>query len=393
MITGRTPILLLILTLSLIVVGLTVVYSASSNKAGAAHRIALKDSDPVAYANSHDYHSTKFLVQQATYAALGIAIMLFLSNFDHHAFRKLSIWLLLLTLVLLGLVFVPGIGARVNGANRWIRVLGFTFQPSELAKLVMIIYMARLLLDRQRDIESFRRGLLPALFVTGFFCFVIVIEPDFGAAAILGMIVFGLWFIAGMRVWHIVGLCIAVVPLGVYGIVSSPYRLKRIKDWLALLSQGVQDDQQISQSVIAIGSGGLHGLGLGNSIQKYAFLPELHTDFIFAILGEEMGFIRSALVVLAFLGLITLGWRVALKASDSFGGYLAAGITLMLALSVTFNLLVVLGFFPPKGLALPFLSYGGSSLLVNCAAMGILINVAKYNEQAAPVAPRRKRRL
>lgn len=392
MITGRTPILLLVLTLSLMTVGLTVVYSASSNKASVAERIRLKRQDPEAYAASHDYHSTHYLANQAMFAAMGIAVLLALSAFDHHRLRALGPWLLGLTLILLLLVFVPGIGVRVNGANRWLDLGPFRAQPSELAKLAMIIYMSRLLQDRQRDLDSFRRGLLPALLITSIFCFIIVIEPDFGAAAMLAMIVFGLWFVAGMKIMHLAALVAMVAPLAAAGILSSPYRIKRIQDWLALLTQGVQDHQQISQSVIAIGSGGMWGLGLGNSVQKYAFLVEGHTDFIFAILAEEFGFVRSAMVVLAFLFLIILGWRVALRSADTFGGHLAAGITLMLALSVTLNLLIVVGYLPPKGLALPFLSYGGSSLLVNCAAVGILINVAKYNEQAVPKTPRRRRR-
>ncbi len=388
---SKLPIMILMLTLMLMGIGLTMVYSASASKASSDKRALMKKYDPVAYEKNAVYHDSHFLVRQAMFAAVGLILMLALSAIDHHRLRAASPVLLGVTFLMLCLVFVPGIGVESHGAYRWLRMGPVNFQPSELAKLVMIIFMSKLLLDRQRDLASFRRGLLPALLITAVFSAVIVCEPDFGATVMMVLVLFGLWFIAGMNIFYLILLIISVIPLGVAAVVTSPYRMQRIKDWLELLNNGLQDDHQVSQSVIAIGSGGMHGLGLGCSVQKYAFLPEAHTDFIFAVLAEELGFILAAVVVLLFLGLIMLGWRVALRSADSFGGHLASGITLMLALHVTLNLLVVLGYLPPKGLALPFISYGGSSLLVNCAAIGILMNVAKYNEQ--PVAPAKPHKI
>ncbi len=390
--SGRIPRLILFLTLSLIGIGLTVIYSASSNKASVTRHNAQKPNDPSAQTIREDYHGTHFLLNQSMFAVGAIALMLMLSGMDHHRLRKAAPYLLGFTFILLLLVFVPGIGKKVNGANRWLDLRVFNFQPSEMAKLAMIIFTARFLMDRQRHLDSFTKGLLPSLVTTAVFSTIIIVEPDFGAAAMVGTIVLGMWFVAGMKKRHMAVLVSFVLPLAVAAVVTSPYRMKRIIDFVQLLTQGLQKDQHTSQSIIAIGSGGLHGLGLGNSVQKYAFLPEAHTDFVFAVLAEEMGFIFSGIVVLAYVLLIMLGWFVALRAADSFGGYLAAGVTLMISLSVCANLMIVTGLFPPKGMALPFLSYGGSSLLFNCIAVGILINVAKYNEESVPATPRRRRR-
>jgi len=198
--------------------------------------------------------------------------------------------------------------------------------------------------------------------------------------------------IAGMRVTHLASLVTMVTPLAVFGVFSSAYRRQRVLDYWRLLTEGPTKDDHVYQSLMAIGSGGAHGLGLGRSMAKFSFLKEAHTDFIFSVLAEEMGFYRSAVVVILFLLLIILGFRVALRASDSYGGYLASGITLLLAMSVSLNLMVTLALLPTTELPPPFMRYGGSSMLVNCAAMGSLINIATYNEEANQAYVRKRRR-
>jgi len=383
MIRRNTPALILALALALICIGIVMVYSASASKASAEKRAYLKKTNPEAHAEYNRFHDAKYMLRQATFAGIGIAIMLALSAFDYHKLRTLAPLLLGAAFVGLILVFIPPFGHTVNGASRWVRIFGLQFQPSEAAKLAMIVYMAKMLVDRQREVRSFRRCVLPAAAVTGVFCGMILIEPDFGSAALMGTAVFLLWFISGVRIFHLAFLWCMLIPAAAVGILTSPYRIARIRDWiLYIIDAPGGADYQVSQSVIAIGSGGLWGLGLGLSQQKLAFLQEAHTDFIFGVMGEELGFIRVALVVLTFLLLLILGWRVALHAVDSYGGYLASGIVLLLSLSITLNLLIALGMLPPKGLALPFISYGGSSMLVNCAAIGILINIAKQNALA-----------
>jgi cell division protein FtsW len=391
-IQGKTPLMILALTLFLMAVGLTMVYSASANRASRVRRVALKQANPEAYARSHNYHAPDYLKRQAVHAGLGLLVLLIMSSLDHDRLRRLSPWILGLAFVLLVWVFIPPFGGhRINGAYRWLQFGPLRVQPSEFAKLAIVLYMAKMLVDRQRVLQSFRRGVLPASALTGLLCLVIVVEPDFGATAILAMVVFLLWFIAGMRLLHLAALVGMVLPVAALGIIKSPYRLARVNEWLQVLIHGIEEKGQVSQSIITAGSGGLNGLGLGESIMKYSFLLEAHTDFIFAVMAEELGFIRSAIVVLVYLALILLGWIVAMRAADSYGGYLASGITLLLGISVSLNLLVVLGYLPPKGLALPFMSYGGSSLLVNCAAIGILINIAKYTEDQRKPLPRRHR--
>jgi cell division protein FtsW len=391
MIRRNTPALILGLALALIGIGLIMVYSASASKASSEKRVALKRENPEAYAEFNKYHGTKYLARQAMHAGAGIAIMLFLSAFGYHKLGAVAPLLLFAVFVGLCLVFVPHLGYTANGASRWVHVFGFKFQPSEPAKLVMIIYMAKMLVDRQREVRSFRKCVLPAAGVTGLFCGMILIEPDFGSAALMGGAVFLLWFISGVRIFHLAFLCCMMIPAAALGILTSPYRIARIRDWLLYIIDAPGGaDYQVSQSVIAIGSGGLWGLGLGNSQQKLAFLNEAHTDFIFAVMAEELGFIRVAFVVLVFLFLLILGWRVALGSVDSLGGYLASGIVVLLSMSISLNILIALGVLPPKGLALPFISYGGSSMLVNCAAVGILINIAKQNTLAEQPIRRRR---
>lgn len=380
MIHGRTPLAILMLVLLLIGVGLAMVYSSSASKASWAKRNALKASNPEAYAEYHSYHDPYYLQRQLVFAALGVGLLLAASAFDHHRLRALSPWILLVCIALLVLVFVPPIGVKVNGSWRWLRLGPFRLQPSEFARLALIIYMARFLDNRQRSMDSLLKTVLPASAIVGIVCGLIIIEPNFSTAAMLGGTVFIFWFIGGMRIVHLGSMAALAALPAILTIQTRPHIQARFRIWYDFIVNGKLSEDQASQSVIAIGSGGLFGLGLGSSIQKYAFLPEAHTDFIFAVMAEELGYVGGCAIVLLYLALVVLGWRVALRAADHFGALLASGVTLLFAIQAAVNLLVAMGAFPPTGQALPFISYGGSSLLANCLGMGILINIAVYSE-------------
>lgn len=378
------PVRFFLLTCVLLSVGLVTVYSSSASYAAYKRRVAVvrnSERGADALADDHAYHEPRFLAKQAVWVALGLVLMTVAYHFDYRRLKDLGLWFLVGSFALLLLVFVPGIGVVVNGHHRWIGIGPFTFQPSELAKLALVIYMARMLDNHHDKIKLFLHGVMPALFVTGVFALTIIVEPDIGAAFVLTSIVFVMWFIGGMRILHLGGLVTAVVPAFVYVVLMFPDRVARVAAFINPTSENLKGaGHQLFQSLIAVGTGGLWGVGLGNSMQKY-FLTEQFTDFIFAIVAEELGFIGAAFVVLCFLLLIMQGWRVALRAPDFYGTLLASGLTLMIMINVVLNLMVVLGLAPTKGLVLPLLSYGGSNMIVTLTAIGILMNVGKYIER------------
>jgi cell division protein FtsW len=361
--------------------------------------MAQKRWGPEYLAQDHEYHSPKLAIRQAIWIALGFMGMFVGYKVDYRRWKDVGLWLLLISLFLLALVYVPGIGKPINDHRRWIGLGLFTIQPSEFAKLALIIFMARMLTDRHDKITtSFLHGVAPALFLTGAFDLVIIAEPDIGAALILSAIIFLMWFIGGMRIQHLAGLVLAT--LGAFACVISmfPSRFERIIAFVRIIiSRDPTSDivmgkgHQLIQSLIAVGSGGTWGVGVGNSVQKY-FLTEQHSEFIFAIICEELGLVGAGLLVLAFFVLIWEGWRVALRAPDFYANLLASGITLMIAISVLLNFMVVLGLAPTKGLSLPLVSHGGSNMLVTLTALGILMNIGKYVEREAEDAPPRTSR-
>lgn len=346
------PFLIFSLAMVLVTLGLITVYSASAQ--------------------------FSFFVKQVMFAGIGLVALLLCYTLDYQYFRRFAPALMLATLMLCLLVFVPGVGQAAKGANRWIGFGGLRLQPSEFAKLGLVIYMAKMLADRRQYLKSLCSGLLPAAAITGLFVGVIVIEPDFGAAFVLGVVIFGMWLAAEMRWFHLMLLPVAVLPAGVYAFLSEPYRIKRLlafmfRDEDTLMGAGYQ----LYQSLIAVGSGGLWGLGLGESKQKFHYLTEAHTDFVFAIMGEELGFIKLSCIVLLYAALVMIGWWIALRSTDLFGSLLAAGVTLMIFCNTAIHMAVVLGLLPTKGLVLPFISAGGSSLIVSMAAIGLLMNIAR----------------
>jgi cell division protein FtsW len=386
--TFNTPFRILAIALVLAAVGLVMVYSASATEAANQRRRAIVRSQGIeALQNDHRYHDTRFLAKQVFWLAFGLGALILAYRTDYRVLKDWGLYLLAISLLLLVLVFVPGIQKVINGHHRWIGIGPFRFQPSELAKIALIIYMARMLTDHHDRIKSFLHGVLPALGVTSLFALVIIVEPDIGGAAVITAVVFLMWFIGGMRILHLGGLILATLPAFVAALFMFHDRLERVLAFVSPTAESsVGKGYQLMQSLIAVGSGGTTGVGMGNSMQKY-FLTEQFSDFIFAILCEEMGLVGAILVVALFFLLIWEGWRVALRAPDFYGTLLASGITLTLAVSIALNLMVVLGLAPTKGLALPLISYGGSNLVTTLFSIGVLMNIGKYIERQREIAP------
>jgi cell division protein FtsW len=356
---------LFIIASLLAIFGLLMVYSASS----------------ISASEKHDGMSGFFFLRQLAFAALGYFLMIVLMNVDYRFWQREKVLraLLWISAAALALVLVM---PEVNGAHRWIRFGWVSIQPSEIAKLVLLIYIADYLHRHETEINQFRARLLPCLVVLLSFSALIVIEPDLGQAVCLLLIVAVLMFIAGLS-WKFIGFAAAAgIPMLAIAILAFPYRFQRIVAFLDPSQDPLHAGWQISQSLTAIGSGGFWGLGLGAGKQKLYFLPEAPSDFIFAVIGEELGMIGSFLVCLAFLFFFYRGIRIALKAPDRFGYYLGMGITLMVAMQAFINISMVLALMPTKGIALPFISQGGSSLLLNLMATGVLLNISNYAERS-----------
>lgn len=348
----------------LLVIGLVMVMSASSVT---SH---LEFGDPYAYAK-----------RQLLWAVIGLVGMGVLSRIPYQMLQPLALPGLLLSIVLL--VFVLVAGAEVGGSKRWLAVGGLNLQPSELAKVAVVNFLAAFAAARARDIEHFWRGLLPALAVAAVPVGLIFLEPDFGTAASLMATSVLVLFAAGARLSHLVGIGLAVLPVGYMLVRNEPYRWRRIMAFIDPWADKMDSGWNVIQSLLAIGSGGLFGLGLGEGRQKYLYVPEQHTDFIFAILGEELGFIGAGLVVFLFFVVAWRGYRAALQAPDLYGCLLGAGLTSMIVFQALLNIGVVTGSLPVTGITLPFISFGGSSLVMTLAAVGILLNISRQGGRAA----------
>ncbi|MBO8176434.1 stage V sporulation protein E [Aeribacillus pallidus] len=353
--------LLVIVTLSLLAVGLIMVYSASAVWA------------------SYKFDDSFFFVKrQLLFAGVGVFAMFFLMNIDYWTWRTWAKVLLIVCFVLLILVLIPGIGVVRNGSRSWIGVGAFSIQPSEFMKLAMIAFLAKFLSERQKMITSFKRGLLPSLSIVFLAFAMIMLQPDLGTGTVMVGTCVVMIFISGARISHFIMLGM-VGLVGFAGLVlSAPYRIKRITSFLDPWSDPLGSGFQIIQSLYAIGPGGLFGLGLGQSRQKFFYLPEPQTDFIFAIISEELGFIGATFVLLLFALLLWRGIRISLGAPDLYGSLLAVGIISMIAIQVMINVGVVTGLMPVTGITLPFLSYGGSSLTLMLMAVGVLLNISRY---------------
>ncbi|MFX3622645.1 MAG: stage V sporulation protein E [Ectobacillus sp.] len=361
--TKKAPDLVIVtVTLLLLAIGMIMVYSASA-----------------VWASYKFDDSFFFAKRQLLFAGLGLVAMFFIMGVDYWVWRTYSKVILLVCFVLLILVLIPGIGMVRGGARSWIGVGAFSIQPSEFMKFAMIVFLAKFLSERQKTITSFKKGLAPSLGLVFLAFGMIMLQPDLGTGTVMVGTCVIMIFVAGARIMHFAVLGMLGVAGFIGLVLSAPYRMKRITSYLDPWSDPLGSGFQIIQSLYAIGPGGLFGLGLGQSRQKFFYLPEPQTDFIFAILSEELGFIGGSFVLLLFSLLLWRGIRVALGAPDLYGTFLAVGIVAMIAIQVMINIGVVTGLMPVTGITLPFLSYGGSSLTLMLMGVGVLLNVSRHS--------------
>jgi len=360
---GKFDFFLLLVALSLVGIGIVMVYSTSAIIAGD------RFGDP--------YY---FLKRQVLYGGIGFVLMVIMMFVPYGILKRFAYPIFILSVLLLIAVLIPGIGHRAGGAMRWLKIGGFTFQPSEFAKLGLIIFLAYFVTKKEEKIRSFSFGFLPTLLLSGIIIALLLKEPDFGAALFLTIMVFLLLFISGAKVIYILGAFLFAIPAVYFLLMNTEYRYKRLIGFIRPWEDPTGTSFQIIQSFLSFGSGGLFGLGLGEGRQKLFFLPAPHTDFIFSIIGEELGLMGALGVVVLFFILALRGIQIGISISDRFGSYLALGITLMISIQAVINMGVVLGLLPTKGLTLPFVSYGGTSLIANFIGLGILLHLSTHAE-------------
>lgn len=318
-----------------------------------------------------------YLKKQVVWAILGMIAMFTAIKIDYFRLKKMVNPIFVLCLVLLILVLL--ISDPHKGSARWLGVGALSFQPSEAIKLAMIMFLSKMLSMKQTTIKSFTQGVVPVLILLGLVCGLILAQPDLGTAVAIAATTYFLLMAAGARLSHLSLLAVLGIGLVALAIFVEPYRMERFTAFLNPWADPTDTGFQTIQSLLALGSGGLFGVGLGASRQKLFYLPEKHTDFIFAIIGEELGFIGGALIILLFLLFAWRGFKIALGAPDTFSSLLATGITTMVCFQAIINLGVVTGSLPVTGITLPFISYGGSSLLFTMLAVGILLNISRYS--------------
>jgi len=354
---------LFMVTAALLAIGVVMVYSASA-------------------INAHEFlgDSAYYLKRQLLYLFIGVIASLMIMSADYDVLKKYVKPVLIITFILLILVLIPGISREIAGARRWFRFSFLSFQPSQVAKLVMILYFADFLSRKHGDIRSFWEGFMPPMIMLGVSVGLILLEPDLGTAVAISIVSFIMLFVAGMKLAHLVPMIVGSIPILLVLILHKAYRMRRITAFLDPWKDPQGVGFQIIQSFIALGSGGLLGVGLGQSRQKLLYLPGCHTDFIFSIIGEELGLLGAGAVIILFVLFIWAGFRIALRARDLFGHLAALGIVSMIALEAIINIAVATGSMPTKGLPLPFISYGGSSLVFDMIGVALLLNIAKYSE-------------
>ena len=299
------------------------------------------------------------------------------SRLGSRHYERLAYPLLAVAAVALIVVLIPGIGLVRGGARRWLDLGPLNFQPSELAKIAVVLYLARSIVRKGPRMRSFALGVLPHALVVAALAGLILVEPDFGAAALLGMLLVVMLFVGGARGRDLLLPLLPVLPLAVYAVSSSPYRVRRVLTFLDPWKDPLDSGFQLVQSFLAVGSGGILGSGIGEGKQKMFYLPEAHTDFIFSVVGEELGLVGALVVVVLFATLAFRGFRIAIHHPQPFGQLVACGVTVLLVLQAGLNMAVVLGLLPTKGLTLPFVSYGGSAMLTSLMAAGILLALSR----------------
>lgn len=355
---------LFIPTLLLLSVGLVMVYSASSI-------LALQT-----YGDSYF-----FLKRHAFSALLGLSLLFSLQRIDYHLFWKWVYPFLGFTLFLLVLVLIPGVGTSVGGAQRWLRLFGFSLQPSELAKLAAVLFFAYALTKKDTKIKNFKTGFLPTVLIGGLIMILILASRDLGTVITIAIIMFLMLYVAGTRLIYLISAIVLSIPFVYHALFAVSFRRQRLLTFLDPWKYALDSGFQIIQSYVAFHNGGLAGMGLGHGKQKFFYLPAAHTDFIFSVIGEEFGWIGVSLLFSLFAVLVARGFTIFFREKDPFGIFLSFGLTALLTVQILINFAVVMGLMPTKGLALPFLSYGGSALLVSLVAVGILMNISKRQRE------------
>jgi len=356
--TAAYDVKLLFPVLFLVGIGIVMVYSASS-------ALALKKFGT-------DYY---FLKKQAFFALIGIVVLVMCRHFPYKFYRLLTYPLLILAIIFLVVIQISEFGYSAGGSVRWFRFGSFTFQPSELARFAMVIYLAYSMNKKKDKLKDFYVGFLPHILALSIFAFLIILQPDFGSVVILGAITWIMLFVGGARILHLLSPLLIILPTLYYFLLSAPYRIKRIIGFWDPWRYSADEGYQIVHSLMAFGTGGIWGSGIGKGYQKLFYLPEPHTDFIFSVIGEEVGLLGVLIILGLYLLILWRGISIARNAEDSFASFLAIGITTAIGLQVCINMGVTLGLLPTKGLTLPFLSYGGTSLLLSMASIGILMNI------------------
>ncbi|MCS6897823.1 MAG: putative lipid II flippase FtsW [Nitrospira sp.] len=365
---------LLAITVTLALVGLVMVFSASAVVAG-----------------SRFHDAGYFLKRQLVWLTFGLLLMQVLSRIDYVWWKRLAVPLLGLTTILLAMVLVPSIGVVAKGGRRWLHAGPIVMQPAEMAKLVLVIYLAAYLARRDDRITLFFAGLGPPLVVFGVMGGLVLLERDLGTVVVMGLTVMGLLFLGGARLSHLLLLGMGGIAVVVILVAGSTFRLQRVMAFWAPWKDPTNTGFQITQSFLAFGHGGLFGVGLGEGKQKLFFLPEAHTDFVLALVGEELGLIGTAGIITLFALFVVRGFQISARARMPFGRYLGMGITLLIGVQALINAGVATGLLPTKGLTLPFVSYGGSSLATSMAGVGILLNISR-DRQAGREETRQKER-
>lgn len=321
-----------------------------------------------------------YLKRHVCFLIIGFFLTLGIMSFDYRELRKIARPMLLVAIILLILVLIPYIGKSSYGARRWFKFGFLNFQPTEFAKLAMLVYIADFLARKPNDIKSFRRGFMPIMIVLGVTCALILKQPDLGSSFLITAVVLTMYFIAGGQLRFFGLLSLLILPGFYFLVMKVSYRWARIMTFLDPWQDRQGAGFQLTQSQIAFGSGGLFGVGLGHSIQKLFYLPAAHTDFILSIIGEEMGFLGAFTVILLFAAFIWQGARIAKRVQDPFGYYLACGIVAIIGLQAVVNVGVTIGALPTKGLPLPFISYGGSALVIDMVLVGLLLNISRIED-------------
>jgi len=361
---SRVDVLLFLITITLIGIGVLMIYSSSA-----------------IFAKQHTGDVYYFLKRQLCWIIIGLVGLFGAWRLNYHFLQNKSLLLFAIGLFLITLTIIPGVGYKISGATRWLKIGFLTFQPSEFLRIVFVIYLTDFIVRKKKELHSFFKGFIPSLIFLIIVSIILLKQPHLGMVVLLAMVTISILFVGGAKIQHLIYLVLISIPTLYFSIKSATYRSDRLTVFLNPWADPEHKGYHIIQSLIALGSGGLYGVGLGESKLKLFYLPQSSTDFIFAVIGEEGGFLLTGLVIILFLIFAFAGFKISLSASDSYGSLLAFGITALIILQSVLNIGVVTGVVPTTGMPLPFISFGGSALLINMIGVGIILNIAKYSLQ------------